>query len=201
LLRVLQEREFERVGGTLTIKVDTRVIAATNKRLEEEVAAGRFREDLYYRLNVIRITTPPLRERREDIPLLIEHFLDKHRYSPNSPAARISEEALTMLQQYDWPGNVRELENTIERAVILAQGSVITSHHVLFSGSPERRFLDITRLVREHSNLADIVAEAERMALIEALTQAQGDRSEAARLLNMERPSFYEKLKEHNLSS
>ena len=201
LLRVLQEREFERVGGTLTIKVDTRVIAATNKRLEDEVAAGRFRDDLYYRLNVIRIDTPPLRERRDDIPLLVEYFLDKHRVSPNSPPARISEEAMLVLEQYDWPGNVRELENTVARAVILAQGSVITSHHILFAGSPERRFLDITRLVRERANLADIVAEAERMALVEALTQAQGDRADAARLLNLDRAAFYAKLKEHDLSS
>src|SRR5205823_2031804 len=187
LLRVLQEREFERVGGTITIKVDTRVIAATNKRLEEEVAAGRFREDLYYRLKVILINTPPLREHREDIPYLVEYFLDKHRYNPTSAPARISQEALALLEQYNWPGNVRELENTIERAVILAQGGVITSHNILLSENTERRFLDLTRLVRERTRLAVILAEAERLALLEALNQAQGDRGEAARLVELDR--------------
>jgi two-component system response regulator AtoC len=201
LLRVLQEREFERVGGTITIKVDTRVIAATNKRLEEEVAAGRFRDDLYYRLNVIRINTPPLRERREDIAYLVEHFLDKHRYSPSSPPARISEEALEVLVQYDWPGNVRELENTVERAVIMAQGGVITSHHILFSANTERRFLDLTRLLREGVPLAEIIEEAERLALIEALNQSRGDRGEAARMLSLDRTILYDKLKKYNLSS
>ncbi len=201
LLRVLQEREFERVGGTITIKVDTRVIAATNKRLEEEVAAGRFRDDLYYRLNVIRINTPPLRERREDIAYLVEHFLDKHRYSSSSAPARISEEALAVLQAYDWPGNVRELENTVERAVIMAQGSVITSHHVLFSSNTERRFLDLTRMLRQGISWGEIMEEAERLTLIEALNQARGDRGEAARMLNVDRTLLYDKLKKYNLSS
>jgi len=201
LLRVLQEREFERVGGSLPIKVDVRVIAATNKRLKEEVATGRFRDDLYYRLAVIEIDMPPLRERREDIPFLVEHFLDKHRYNASAPPARISEEALQVLQQYDWPGNVRELENAIERAVVMSQGAIITSHHLLFSPYTERKFLDVTRMVREKTDLADILAEAERMALVEALDQARGDRSDAAKLLGLERPVFYTKLKEFNLSS
>lgn len=116
LLRVLQEREFERVGGSISVKVDTRVIAATNKVLMQEVRDGRFREDLYYRLNVIAIYLPPLRERKEDVPLLVEHFLDKHRYSSSSVPARISTSAMQRLMEHDWPGNVRELENIIERA-------------------------------------------------------------------------------------
>ena len=132
LLRVLQEREFERVGGTVTIKVDARVIAATNKRLEDEVGAGRFREDLFYRLNVITIHLPPLRERREDIPLLVEHFLDKHRYAPTSGPARISDPALGQLLGHEWPGNVRELQNTLERATALAQGGLILEEHIRF---------------------------------------------------------------------
>ena len=201
LLRVLQEREFERVGGSLPIKVDVRVIAATNKRLKEEVAAGRFRDDLYYRLAVIEIDMPPLRERKEDIAFLVEHFLDKHRYSATSPPARISEEALLALQQYDWPGNVRELENAIERAVVMSQGGIITSHHLLFSPYTERKFLDITRMVRDRTDLADILANAERMALLEALDQARGDRGDAAKLVGLDRPSFYARLKEFNLSS
>jgi two-component system response regulator AtoC len=201
LLRVLQEREFERVGGSLPIKVDTRVIVATNKNLEAEVEAGRFREDLYYRLNVIRVNMPPLRERKDDIPLLVEHFLDKHRYAPGSPPARISEEAMSALMEHEWPGNVRELENTVMRAIVLAQGGVITSHHILLSNFSEREMVDIARLVREATPLAEILGQVEKSALAEAMQAAKGDRAEAARLLGIERPALYEKLKEYGLSS
>jgi two-component system, NtrC family, response regulator AtoC len=201
LLRVLQEREFERVGGSLPIKVDTRVIAATNKNLESEVEAGRFREDLYYRLNVIRVNMPAMRERKDDIPLLVEHFLDKHRYAPGSPPARISEEAMKALIDHDWPGNVRELENTVMRAIVLAQGGVITSHHILLSNFNDRQVIDVARLVREATPLAEILGQVEKGALAEAMQAAKGDRSEAARLLSIERPVFYEKLKEYGLSS
>jgi len=201
LLRVLQEREFERVGGSLPIKVDTRVIAATNINLEGEVEAGRFREDLYYRLNVIRISMPPLHERKDDIPLLVEHFLDKHRYSPTSPPARISEEAMKALMKHDWPGNVRELENTIQRAVVLSQGGVITSHHISISNFSDRQLIDVARLVRDNTALAEIMSQVEKMALEEAVQAAKGDRSEAARLLALDRPVFYEKLKEYGLFS
>ena len=201
LLRVLQEREFERVGGSIPIKVDTRVIAATNINLEGEVEAGRFREDLYYRLNVIRISMPPLDERKDDIPLLVEHFLDKHRYSPTSPPARISEEAMKALMKHDWPGNVRELENTIQRAVVLSQGGVITSHHISISNFSDRQLIDVARLVRDSTPLAEIMSQVEKMALEEAVQAAKGDRSEAARLLALDRPVFYEKLKEYGLFS
>ena len=201
LLRVLQEREFERVGGSLPIKVDTRVIAATNKNLEAEVDAGRFREDLYYRLNVIRVNMPAMRERKDDIPLLVEHFLDKHRYSPGSPPARISEEAMSALMEHEWPGNVRELENTVMRAIVLAQGGVVTSHHILLSNFNDRQVVDIARLVRESTPLAEILGQVEKQSLTEAMQAAKGDRSEAARLLGLERPVLYEKLKEYGLSS
>src|SRR5205807_9992793 len=140
---------FERVGGSIPIKVDTRVIVASNKNLELEVQAGRFRDDLYYRLNVIRIHMPPLRDRKDDIPLLVEHFLDKHRYSPTSPPARISEEAMAALMRHDWPGNVRELENTVQRAIVLSQGGVITSHHILLSNFGDQQIVDVGRLVHE----------------------------------------------------
>src|SRR5690606_28650689 len=135
LLRVLQEREFERVGGSVTVKIDTRVIAATNKILPQEIEAGRFREDLYYRLNVISIYLPPLRDRKDDIPLLVEHFVDKHRYRPGSPASKVSESAMEKLMEYDWPGNVRELENLVQRAAVLSQGGIITAEHIHFSGT------------------------------------------------------------------
>src|SRR5439155_16527562 len=118
LLRVLQEHQFERVGSSQSIKVDVRVVAATNKDLRAEVEAGRFREDLYHRLAVITIHVPPLRERKDDIPILVEHFLQKHRFSYASPPARISEAALQLLIASDWPGTVRELEHTVDRAVV-----------------------------------------------------------------------------------
>jgi two-component system, NtrC family, response regulator AtoC len=120
LLRVLQEKQFERVGGTVPVTVDCRVIAATNKNLRHEVDTGNFREDLFYRLNVIRIFMPPLRERMEDIPLLVEHFLNKHRYTAGSPPARISEDAMQALLEHQWPGNVRELEHAVQRAVVMS---------------------------------------------------------------------------------
>ncbi len=201
LLRVLQEREFERVGGSIPIKVDTRIIIATNKNLMAEVEAGRFREDLYYRLDVIRVYMPPLRERKEDIPLLVEHFLDKHRYSLNSPPARISEEAMQALVEHDWPGNVRELENTVQRAVVMSQGGVITSHHIVLSSSSDRQMVEVGRMVKEATPLAEILGQVEKMALTEAMQVAKGDRSEAARLLGLERPALYEKLQEFGLSS
>lgn len=201
-LRVLQEREIERVGGTVAIKVDTRVIAATNRRLEDEVAEGRFRQDLYYRLNVITIHLPPLRERKEDIPLLVEHFLDKHRYSDSDKPARISSEALQMIEQYVWPGNVRELENTIERAVVMAQGGVLTSHHIIFSGRSERsKIVDVARMLREQAPLRAIVAEAEKLAIIEALEQANGDRSKAAATLGINRQQLYSRMRDYGLSA
>jgi two-component system, NtrC family, response regulator AtoC len=201
LLRVLQEREFERVGGSLPIKVDSRVIVATNKNIEAEVEAGRFREDLYYRLNVIRIAMPPLRERKDDVPLLVEHFLDKHRYSPTAPPARISEEAMQALIKHDWPGNVRELENTVQRAVVMSQGGVITSHHILLSNFSDRQVVDIGRLVRENTPLVEIISQVEKTSLSEALEASNGDRNEAARMLSLDRSSFLEKLQEYGLTS
>ena len=132
LLRILQEHEFERIGSNTPIKVDIRVIAATNRDLAEEVDRNRFREDLYYRLNVIHIHMPPLRERKEDIPALVEHFLAKYRWSADAIPTTITEEALERLVAYDWPGNVRELENAVERAVVLSRGQPITVEQLPF---------------------------------------------------------------------
>jgi two-component system response regulator AtoC len=139
LLRILQEREFERIGSNVPIKIDIRVITATNRDLDEEVEKGTFREDLYYRLNVIHIHMPPLRERKEDIPLLVEHFLVKYRYEPSAIPTTITEEALRRLVDHDWPGNVRELENAIERAVVLSRGNPITAEHLPFAKAPKTR--------------------------------------------------------------
>jgi two-component system, NtrC family, response regulator AtoC len=133
LLRILQEREFERIGSNTPIKVDIRVIAASNRDLAEEVDRSRFREDLYYRLNVIHIHMPPLRERKEDIPALVEHFLMKYRWSQDAPPTTVTGDALAQLVAYDWPGNVRELENAVERAVVLSRGDPIAVEHLPFA--------------------------------------------------------------------
>ena len=185
LLRVLQEREFERVGGSSTVKVDTRVIAATNKDLVDEVSEGRFREDLYYRLNVIQLDLPPLRERQDDIPLLVEHFLDKHRYTNKSDPARISQPALDLLLAHGWPGNVRELENTIERAVIFAGGGVIGAEHINFNRTGRSAVIDIARRIEEGATLSEILAETERKSIHEALL-IEDDEERAANLLGID---------------
>src|SRR5438128_8917499 len=138
LLRVLQEHEFERVGESKTIRVDTRVIAATNQSLEDEIEAGRFRDDLYYRLNVVPIYLPPLRERREDISALVRFFLEKYSEENRRDPPDVTPEAYKALQAYDWPGNVRELENTVERAVVLSDGSALTSEMFLPPGRDRR---------------------------------------------------------------
>ncbi|MDA8217010.1 MAG: sigma-54 dependent transcriptional regulator [Dehalococcoidales bacterium] len=199
LLRVLQEREFERVGGTVSVKVDTRVVTATNKNLADEVAAGHFREDLYYRLNVIHLHLPPLRERKDDIPLLTEHFLHKHRFGADSPPAKITEEAMQVLMRHDWPGNVRELENCIERAVVLAQGGIITSQHLVLSPLTERRFVNIEEKVHGQVPLKEVLAEVEKQLIMEALNQAQGNRSQAAKMLGIYRRLLYTKMREYGI--
>ncbi len=190
LLRVLQEREFERVGGTVSVKVDTRVIAATNKILAQEIEAGRFREDLYYRLNVIAIHLPALRDRMDDIPLLVEHFVQKHRFTPSSEPARLSQGAMNALMEYDWPGNVRELENLIERATVLAQGGVITEQHINFYGADNRRLVDIGERIRRGTTIEDLLHDIEKQAFAEALAQADGDRLAAASMLGLRLQDF-----------
>lgn len=203
LLRVLQEREFERVGSSTPIKVDTRIIAATNRNLATEVSEGKFREDLYYRLNVIAIDLPPLRQRLEDIPALTEHFLQKYRDDSPNGNPRISEEALETLLSYTWPGNVRELENAVHRAIILARGQVITSQHIVFTGAPGKAGAEIDQQVAEKvalgMSLKDIVAETERQAIQAALDQAGGNRSQAAKQLGIYRRLLYAKIKEYEL--
>ena len=229
LLRVLQEREFERVGCSVPIKVDVRVIAATNRDLSEEVENGKFREDLYYRLNVIHIHMPPLRDRKDDIPLLVEHFLDKFRHAPDAIPTSITEEALTKLVDYDWPGNVRELENAIERAVVLARGNAITVEQLPFGDRSEAR--DRRRLANrrerlneeaeadraefdldeaatepagsnghaEEGSFKDQVAALEKQLIREALERAGGNRTKAADELGIYRRLLYAKIKEYGL--
>jgi DNA-binding NtrC family response regulator len=191
LLRVLQEGEFERVGGTQTLKSDVRVIAATNVDLETAVAEGRFRKDLYYRLNVIHLRIPPLRERQEDIPLLALHFLDKFCLENDRPAMGIAPEAMAALKSYYWPGNVRELQNVVERAVALCQGNMV-------------ELTDLPDEVRRHSPADDQITipvgasmeEIERRAILQTLKKTGGDKELTARLLGIGLATLYRRLKE-----
>lgn len=199
LLRVLQEREFQRVGGSQTINVNVRIIAATNKDLWAEVQAGRFREDLYFRLAVITIRTPPLRDRKDDIPLLVEHFLQKHRFSQASPPARISDGAVHDLMAYDWPGNVRQLEHTVQRAVVLARGNVITPEHLLLHGEEDVGILDLNARLSSGASFEEIIAEVESRILQRTLLRCEGNRHTAARSLGMDIAVFEKKLAEYGL--
>lgn len=180
LLRVLQEREVERVGGTHTIKVDVRLIAATNKNLEQALAEGRFREDLYYRLNVFPIRIPPLRERKSDILLLADHFTEKYAQKTGKLIKRISGPAIDLLASHNWPGNVRELENCIERAVILSSDMVIHSHNL----PPTLQSADSTN-TEIAVTLESALARLEKEMILEALKSAQGNMSAAARKLGI----------------
>jgi two-component system response regulator AtoC len=200
LLRVLQDKQFERVGGSVSVRSDCRVVAATNKNLVEEVQAGRFREDLYYRLNVIQLYMPPLRDRREDIPLLVEHFLTKFRYQPGSPPAKISEEAMSTLLEYDWPGNVRQLEHTIERAVIVARGGIITSHHINLEAASELAIVDVNQKLQASQSLPEVLAEVERLMLNRSLERTAGNRYHAAKMLGIDIALLEKKLDEHGLA-
>ena len=191
LLKVLQApHEIERLGNNTPIKVDVRIIAATNKNLAHEVQERRFREDLYYRLNVISMHMPPLREHKQDIPALVAHFLKIHRFSPTMPEASITADALTKLEAYDWPGNVRELENTIQRAVALSRGELILPEHIILSSNLERLNLDVTQRVQAGVALSDIVQEAQSMAIRTALRLSEGDHQRAATLLSLPLADF-----------
>jgi len=195
LLRVLQEREIQRIGGTISIPVDVRVIAATNKDLESRVKSGEFREDLYYRIAVFPIVVPPLRERREDIPLLARHFLQKHAERTEKSMNGISNAALRLLLQYDWPGNVRELENAIERAVLLETTDVLQVNSLPPQLSP------IVASPRDQTAPTAVLplAEVERQALIHALEFSANNVTEAARVLGLNRATLYRKLKKYGL--
>ena len=206
LLRVLQEGEFQRVGGSLPLHVDVRVIAATNKDLEAEVLRGRFREDLFYRLNVIRIDLPPLRARKDDIPLLVAYFLDKYRATPDAPPSKISEDALAALLAYDWPGNVRELENTVQRAVVISQGRPITPEDLLWgkaatNGAGNRLGLDFDAAVRQGLPLRKVLSEVERGMLRAALRLEAGDHVAAARCLGLHPRQLNRMLREYGLTA
>ena len=182
LLRVLQEHEVTRVGGHQTMKVDFRCVAATNKVLENMIDEGSFRPDLYYRLNVFRIEIPPLRDRRDDIPLLVQHFVRKYSLSMNKKIAGVSPAAMQVLQDHDWPGNVRELENSVERAMVLVRGDEIGEEHFSINsrnGAPEGKSLE----------------EIERCHILRVLDEQGGNQTRAAEVLHIDRVTLHNKLK------
>ena len=202
LLRVLQEKEVQRVGGEETLKVDVRIIAATNRDLEKEVAKENFREDLFYRLNVMPLNVPPLKERREDIPLLAQHFLDKFAEKNRKTIKGFVPVAMDMLLNYDWPGNVRELENAVERAVILATSEHITEAQLPLNimehyGDFERPPADTPQILDGTHSLEDI----EKEAILAALAASNGNKAEASRRLGVTRKTLHNKLKSYGLGS
>lgn len=203
LLRVLQEKEFERVGGTDTLKMGARVIAATNKKLEEQVKQGKFREDLYYRLNVVPIQLPPLREHKEDIPLLINHFLKKYNHESGRQVKNIGPDALAYLQNYDWPGNIRELENVIERAIVMSAGAQIGPQDLpqnILSGQAETIQLQQSREDKgKASNLTAMVEEYERNLVYNILRECRGNIAMAARSLDIKRTTLRYKMEKYGL--
>jgi DNA-binding NtrC family response regulator len=173
--------------------------AVARRGSDASVEAGRFREDLYHRLAVITIHVPPLRERKDDIPLLVEHFLQKHRFSDASAPARISEEALHRLMTYDWPGNVRELEHTVERAVVLSQGGVITADHLAMDVDREIAIIDLNQQLTDGKTLDEVMASTESRYIQRALIRSDGNRHAAAKLLGTDIASLEKKLAEHGL--
>lgn len=201
LLRVIQEREFRRVGGINNIKVDVRIIAATNTRLKELVAAGSFREDLYYRLNVIRVSLPPLRERKDDIPLLAEHFIRRFSGENRAEVCILKQSALRVLMEYDWPGNVRELENVIERAVVLVPDDGQISEDLFPKEVLESTSVNLGKLNLgdNGASLKDLVLEFEKGLITTALRKSDWNQKKAARLLRVNPTTLNEKLKRLNI--
>jgi DNA-binding NtrC family response regulator len=206
LLRAIEEGEIERIGAAKTIKVDVRIVAASNKDLEKAVEDKKFREDLYYRLNVFPIKIPPLRERKEDIPLLVEYFLNKYCQEIKTPVKSISKEALDMLMSYYWKGNIRELENAIERAVILCDGNLINPEHFVWNkqsvyetgrGSPQT--------LQTEGTLETVAKEALRIAetkrIISALRETKGNKSKAAEILRVSYKTLLTKIKEYGIDA
>ncbi len=198
LLRVLQQKTFERLGGTKQIEVDVRVIAASNNDLQELIAAKKFREDLFYRLSVFPIAIPPLRERPDDIEVLVEHFVHKYCVDLKKQPKSVSKQALALLQKYHWPGNVRELENTIERAIILSEGKKITPDHLAI----RLKRADEIQL-RDGAGLKEIGAhaqmKAEKGTIIRVLKEARGNKRQTARILKIDYTTLFDKIKKYNI--
>jgi len=197
LLRVIQEHEFERVGGNQTIAVNVRLVTATNKNLEEEVKAGRFREDLFYRLNVVNINMPPLRERREDIEPLSRHFLQKYVNETGKKVTDLAPRALSCLLAYEWPGNVRELQNAIERAVVLTKGSVLTPRD--FPQGLQGEDQICLQIPEKGGSLTEILEDLERQLILQTLQREEGSQTRAADALGIKRTTLRYKMEKYQL--
>ena len=193
LLRVLQERKFERVGGEQTLEVDVRVIAATNKNLEEEVKAGRFREDLYFRLNGIKIEVPPLRDRKDDIPLLLNSFLTKFNKENSKDVKGFDNKSRSAIYKYDWPGNIRELEHCVESSVVMASGDMITLEDLppTVSRSSSAEAISVP--------LGITMDEAEKIIIMQNLVANNGNKSKTADVLGIGRKTLHRKLAEYGI--
>jgi len=206
LLRVLQERRYERVGGTTTLSADVRLIAATNRNLEDAVANGRFRDDLFYRLAVFRVHLPSLRERGDDILLLADRFVRELGARMSKGDVGLSREARDLLLAYHWPGNIRELQNAIERAVILSDGGLITAAQLGVTPPASRAEPSLPRLAQsaalggESAAAMQALPEMEKQAVVEALRRAKGNKSQAAAALGLSRTRFYTLLRRYGLS-
>jgi DNA-binding NtrC family response regulator len=216
LLRVLQEKSFERLGGMETIKVDIRLIVATNKNLEEAISDDKFREDLYYRLNVVSITIPPLRERKEDIPDLVSYFLKKFNRELKKGLVGITPSAMEKIASYGWPGNVRQLENVLKRAMVLCQGEWILEDHLLFEKGWEKReaeeelgkknvedlldalFEELSKAPVTSQDL-DMISNLERGFILRALQKTKGNQLKAATLLGIHRSTLRGKMERYNI--
>ena len=212
LLRTLQERELERVGGNETIKVDVRLVSATNRNLEKMIEEGEFREDLYYRLNVFPINLPPLRDRFDDLPPLVQHFIAKFARQMGVTPAGASSDAMAKLREYNWPGNVRELENIVERAMILAKGTALGTIHLDFgrraqtssgvqqgSGPVAAPIAAVPAAVEDGKSLAERLLDSERKEIVAAVEKSRGNIASASRMLGINRSTLYYRLRKHGL--
>jgi DNA-binding NtrC family response regulator len=197
LLRVIQEHEFERVGGNKTISVNVRIVAATNKILEDQVKDGKFREDLYYRLNVVNINVPPLRSRREDIEPLTKHFLEKYSAETGKKITELAPRALSCLLAHDWPGNIRELQNAIERAVVLAKSSVLTPRD--FPQGMQGDDQICLQIPEKGGSLTDILEDLERQLILQTLQREDGSQTRAADTLGIKRTTLRYKMEKYHL--
>jgi len=198
LLRVLQEREFERIGGNSTVKVDVRIISATSSNLEQMVKDGTFREDLYYRLNVIPVSLPPLRERREDVPLLVQKFVERFCETHKLELKSVLPQVMKSLMGFDWPGNVRQLENIVERMVALTGNRTA----ILPTDLPEEiqrrdplNFVPLIEIPEEGINFQNVVTDMERELILQSLRKTNGNKKLAAKMLHLKRTTLIEKIK------
>jgi DNA-binding NtrC family response regulator len=199
LLRFLQEREFQRVGANSTLKADVRIISATHQDLEARIREGSFREDLYYRINVVTMKIPPLRERRDDIPVLIEHFIKRFAQQNRKKLAGMSREARDLLLRYDYPGNVRELENIMERAVVISRGPVLAIEDLPFQQPAAPAEIEGAAADGQHGELHQALEELERRMIQEALLKADFNQTRAAGLLGLSERMLRYKLKKYGL--